>query len=195
MLFRSKLLKEYVATKKKDLSPDVLTTDPLKLFLIERDTLKTFNKVILNDQNVRSLISTSWPALRSTGKRDIPLIMGFGDGAVPIVESVHAAEKILSMHEDSEIEIGFIGLFQSSSYREGISKRSGRQWKKVDVVISDGMANIECTWWDKKKALRLPTDSIVYARGILKKDWRGRPSINLNEIVRAGSYDNEQFVN
>jgi DNA polymerase-3 subunit alpha len=193
---KKKLLEEWKAARKgkTSFSSEVTTSNPLEMFRAERDTLKTFNKVLLHDDGVMDLARKTWPAIRLTGKREIVAMMGEGEAAVPILESVAAADRLLAKHSDSEIEVGIVGLFQASSSKSGVSKKSGRRWSKVDVVISDGVSTIECVWWDRKKPLRLPVDSLIYARGILKKDWRGKPSIVLEEVVRSGEFESQPEI-
>jgi hypothetical protein len=53
-------------------------------------------------------------------------------------------------------------------------------------MVSDGIVDIECTWWDHMKALRLPVNSIVYIRGKLKRGWKDMPMIGILEVQKIG---------
>ena len=81
-----------------------------------------------------------------------------------------------------------VGLFQSSTHRSGISKK-GKPWSKVDIVLSDGLSTIECAQWDQKRALRYPTNSLVYVMGYVKRGWKGSPSIEVLEVERLVKVD------
>lgn len=186
---RKKLLDRYVEVKQsKPIAQDVYSCDPMHLLLNEREYFKCFNRPLLSDTEVVKTVSGIWPALSVTGNSAVPLYMG----NVPVIGSVKAAQIIADRQADNQdepIEAGFIGFFVSSSYKEGVSKKSGRPWRKVEVIISDGLNNMECTWWDKRATLRFPKDTIVYARGSLKKGWKSAPVLDLIEVVMAGDID------
>ena len=192
---RAGFVKLYKTIKKvKTLSSDSLDFSPLGIFLDQKDTYKCFNKALIDDPLIRSEISTIWPAMRETRMKDIPLAFGTAP-TVPVIASVNVAAKMIDAQERSEsneqIRVAMVGLYQSSNHRSGISKK-GKPWSKVDVIISDGLSTIECTRWDQKRAFRFPTNSLIYVMGILKKGWKGSPSLEILEIDRLEKPDHKR---
>lgn len=178
---RLKLLQEYTDTRKcRPLPVDVYDTDPLSIFLNERTANKVFSRTLISVPEIRALLVSRWKILQQTGKKAVPLMMG----TTPVIASMKAARAILEKQD--EIEVGFIGIYEGSESAKGVSKKSGRPWKKVDVKVSDGIETMVCTIWDKDKALRVPLDSIFYVRGKLKKGWKGDPTITIEEVQRLG---------
>jgi DNA polymerase-3 subunit alpha len=172
--------------KVKTIPPEVNQISPLDLFLNQRDIYKCFNKVLLADPLIRQEISITWPSMRETRRRDIPLAFGSAP-TIPVISSIAVAAKLIDAQERAEsndkVKVAMIGLFQSSTHRSGISKR-GKPWSKVDIVLSDGLSTIECAQWDQKRALRYPTNSLVYVMGYVKRGWKGSPSIEVLEVER-----------
>ena len=146
---------------------------------MERDTNRCFNKNLLDNNEIKADLMNHWPALRTTGDRAVPLIMG----TVRVLLNVKVAEALLS--NNYEKEVGMILLYQSSSYSSGISAKSQRPWKKVSVILSDGYAEVECVMWDKPKALNWNKDSIVYVKGVLKEGWKTPVSLTIKEIDKV----------
>jgi DNA polymerase-3 subunit alpha len=184
---RQAFVKLFKTMKKvKTIPPEVNQTSPLNLFLNQRDIYKCFNKVLLADALIRQEISITWPSMRETRKKDIPLAFGSAP-TIPVISSVAVAAKLIDAQERSEssdkIKVAMVGLFQSSTHRSGISKR-GKPWSKIDIVLSDGLSAIECAQWDQKRALRYPTNSLVYVMGYVKRGWKGSPSLEVLEVER-----------
>jgi DNA polymerase III alpha subunit len=177
--------------KVKTIPSEVSDNSPLNMFLNQRDTYKCFNKALLLDPLIRAEISAIWPSMRETKRNDIPFAFGTAP-TIPVIASVAVAEKLLESQERSEntdrIKVAMIGLFHSSSHRSGISKR-GKPWSKVDVILSDGISSIECVFWDQKKSLRYPVNSLVYVMGYIKRGWRGSATLDLLEIERLNKFD------
>ena len=195
---RLKLINEYCKIrkiKKNKISNSMFDVSPLNMFFQERDTCMTFNRTLVADPEIMSKIVETWKFImpNPTGNRDIPFITNptmFSRADMkkynntmptPIVASVAAASRIIGGNVD-KIECGFIGFFSSSSYKTGKSKKNGKDWHKLEVIVSDGQTEIECVMWDVKKPLRLPVNSIVLVRGDLKTGWRGEPQITISEI-------------
>jgi hypothetical protein len=175
------MLQEYMDTRKcRPLPIDIYDVDPLSVFLSEKAANKVFNRTLTSDEGILDIITSSWKMMKTTGKKAIPLVMG----SVPVIASMKAARAILEKQD--EIEVGFVGIYEGSESAKGVSKKSGREWKKVDVSVSDGVETMVCTKWDASKAYRIPLDSIFYVRGILKKGWKGDPAITIQEVQRLG---------
>lgn len=157
-------------------SEDVLQTNPLQVFFMEKESNKVFNKNLLTDADVRATILSKWPNLKTTGRKGIPLVL---DG-LPIISNAKVAEGLITHgHEE---EVGMIMLYQSSQVKKGVSKKSGQPYAFLNIMLSDGYQEIECTDWKKTKALRYKENSLVFVRGTLKKGFRTASSINLREI-------------
>jgi DNA polymerase-3 subunit alpha len=189
---RQEFIKLFKSLKKvKTIPPEVNQNSPLDMFLNQRDIYKCFNKVLLADPLIRQEISATWPSMRETRRKDIPLAFGSAP-TIPVISSIAVASKLIDAQERSEsndkIKVAMVGLFQSSTHRSGISKR-GKPWSKVDIVLSDGLSTIECAQWDQKRALRYPTNSLVYVMGYVKRGWKGSPSIEVLEVERLVKVD------
>lgn len=178
ILARKKIVEYYFKkrkTKKVIENPKTM----LEVFLEEREINKCFNKTILSIPEIQSIAYKNWPALSSTNSKAIPMRMG----DVIVLGNVKIAKGLLQKQDISEI--GFIGLYEGSESKSGISKKSGRPWSNVVVKISDGLSSIDCVWWDKNKPLKYKINSIVYIRGRLKTDWKGNPSIEIMDIEKV----------
>jgi hypothetical protein len=81
-------------------------------------------------------------------------------------------------------EVGLILLFDSSTHKKGISKKSGKEYNMVKAQLTDGFSILECTWWDKRSALRWDKNSIVFVRGTLSEGWGGITNLTVKEMER-----------
>jgi hypothetical protein len=178
---RKAFLENYVLLrgKKLKLQPDIFNVDPLSVFLMEKEHNQAFNKHLLSDPELRAIIKNRWPGLQDTNRPGIPLMMG----DTPVLSNIKIAEGLVK--KGYEREVGMILLFESSEYSSGISKKSGKPWKKVSVNLSDGFSNIECIEWDRKGALGWDKNCIVYVRGMLKQGWKTPVSLQIEEIERV----------
>lgn len=177
---RKAFIEQYTKLRGKTikLQEDVFKYDPLNIFLMEKEFNRAFNKHLLSDQSVLKIIKDRWPALTETGRKNLPLKMG----DVPVIATVKDAEALLKGGYSREV--GMILLYESSEFARGISKKSGREWKKVSVFLSDGFATLECVEWDRKAALGWSKNSIVYVRGTLKAGWKTPVNLQIEEIER-----------
>lgn len=175
---RKAFIQQYATLRKKEikLQPEVFNYDPLSIFLMEKEYNRAFNKNLLSDDNIVNIIKNKWPALINTKSRAVPLYMK----DIPVVANIKVAEGLFKNNHDKQI--GMILLFESSDFAKGISKKSGRQWKKVSVMLSDGYSSIECVDWDRGAALGWPKNSLVYVRGTLKQGWKTAVSLQIDEI-------------
>lgn len=187
---REELLAYYKKKRKcNKFNEDLFDPDPLKIFLLERDTNKTFNKSVTQDPTVLSAILSNMPYLESTDKKAIPLadardVTRDKPKPVPVLANIDIAEKLLEKsHED---RVGMILLFEGSATRSGKSKKSGKPYKMLKIQMSDGYKEIEGIRWDADKALKFPKDSIVYVRGKLKSGWKTTVSFQVDSIEQIG---------
>jgi len=182
---RLKLISEYCKIrkiKKSKLSTSMFDVSPLNIFFQERDSCMTFSRTLLSDTALMSKVRETWSFIlkNPSGDKDLPYVTKSAKyidsktrrynqtESIPIVASVAAAARITNQNIEG-ISVGFIGFFQSSSHKTGNSKKTGKEWHKVEVMISDGQTEMECVIWDAKKALRLTTNTIVCIRGFMKK--------------------------
>lgn len=156
--------------------PEVLSSDPMEIFFMEKEYNKTFNKNLLTDPAVRKLILSKWPSLSPTGRKGIPFMIG----KTPVISNLKIAEGLIK--NEYESEVAMIMLFTGSKVRKGISKRTGNDYCFLNINLSDGYNDAESVDWKKTKPLRFKENSIVYIRGTLKKGFRAPVSINLKEI-------------
>jgi DNA polymerase III alpha subunit len=179
-------LKKVIKTKAKRakaFSPVFEETDAFKLFMMEREVSKIFAKSLLDDPLVCDYLKSRLPAMKPTGRAGIPYTLG-SESPTLLVKSVANMEAILIKKPDINQYFYAVMLFQSSAASKGISKKSGRPWKRVEVELSDGVRLMYATIWDKDKAFGWQTDSPVLVYGKLQTDWRGRPSMNIRDITR-----------
>lgn len=157
-------------------STDILTSDPMEIFFMEKEFNKTFNKNLLTDPEVRNLILNKWPSLAPTGRKGIPFMIG----KTPVISSLKIAEGLIK--NEHENEVAMIMLFTGSKIRKGKSKRTGNEYCFLNIDLSDGYNIAESVDWKRTKPLRLRENSIVYVRGTLKAGYKCPVSINLKEI-------------
>jgi DNA polymerase III subunit alpha len=183
---RTKLMEDYRLFKKSktNFKEDMLKMDPLSIFLQERDYNRCFNKNLTSDQEILNDILTTWPALKQTGRTAIPLVMKDSGSMeqVPVLPSIKLAEGLL--RKNFEKSVGMVLLYEGSTTRSGVSKKSGKKWTLTSVKLSDGYVSIEATDWNRKSPLKWPLNSIVYVQGKLKEGWKTPVSINVEEIER-----------
>ena len=98
------------------------------------------------------------------------------------------------LHNRPDLDMPFYGifLFQSSTSSCGISKSSGKPWKKVEVELSDGVRTIYIPIWDREKAFGWLANTPVIVYGFLKTDWRGRPTMSTKDISRLQDIPNRR---
>lgn len=168
--------------KQKAFDPIFEESDPFKLYMMEREVSKIFSKSLLSDQMVCKWLQSNLTALKPTGKPPLPFVMG--EDQTPILRDVDVMAKLLEKNPDMDNSFYGIFLFQSSSGKSGVSKKSGRPWKKLEVELSDGVRTIYCTIWDRDKPLRWNVDTPVIVYGRLALDWRSRPTLTINSIEK-----------
>lgn len=168
---------------KTEFKPEMYDLSPISIFLEEKEYNQSFNKYLLASEDVRKIIGTRWPALVDTGRKGVPFIMKSKTEDTMILGSIKVAEGLLKKNFDKEV--GMILLFDSSTYKTGTSKKSGRPWHMVSVTLSDGYNLIEASLWDAKKAFGWPQNTIVYVRGTLKTGWKTPVSFNIEEIEKV----------
>jgi DNA polymerase III subunit alpha len=183
---RKKLMDDYVKLKgSRPFKEEMYKLDPITVFLMEKDINKCFNKSLLDDQAVSVTVQTKLDELEWTGKRNVPFfrgIKGKQNEKLPVVGSIRAANNMVKNNFDGEV--GLILLFEGSSYKKGISKKSGKEYHMVKAQLTDGFSMLECTWWDKRSALRWEKNSIVFVRGTLSEGWGGILNLTVKEMER-----------
>lgn len=177
---RKKFIDDYILKRggKSKLKEDLYVFDPLSIFLLEKEHNQAFNKSLLAEQPLREILQSKWPALTSTGRAGVPLMMG----STPILANIKVAEGLLKNGVSKEI--GMILLYESSEFKRGTSKK-GKPYTNVSIVLSDGYTTLECTDWNRKAALGWPKNTIVYVRGTLKTGWKTPVSMTIEEIERV----------
>lgn len=184
---RKAMMTKYLGLRKSktEFKEDMWDLDPLKVFLQEKEYNSSFNRNLLSDPEVGKVLETKWPALRPTGRKGAPYLMKSSDEYREdcyVLGSVKVAEGLLKQHADQEVAM--ILLYDSSSYRTGKSKKTGKPWHCVSVLLSDGYNLIEATLWDQKKALGWAKNTIVYVRGTIQKGFRTTINFNVSEMEK-----------
>lgn len=188
---RVAFMNKYVGIRKSKTSfkPEMFDMNYLSIFLDERELNGAFNKSLLSSPDLIDILLSKWPGLRKTGSKLIPLALGHynnesnSDDSTYIIPDIKSAELMLL--NGATKEFGMIGLFQESSFASGVSKKSGKPWQKLSVVVSDGYNTMECTWWDRTKPLRYEKNSLIFIRGIFKPGWKTPVSMQVKEIERV----------
>jgi hypothetical protein len=194
---RKELMTRYLGLRKSktEFKEDMWDISPIKIFLQEREYNSSFNKSLLSNPDIGEILKQRWPALRSTSAPAIPYFMeaaktkdGEQEENCNVIGSVRVASNILKSPQANKLltrdgEIAMILLYDSSNYKQGISKK-GKAWHKVSVMLSDGYNMLEAVKWDAKKALGWSKDTIVYVRGVIKEGWSTSISITISEIEK-----------
>lgn len=185
---RKAFMAKYVSLRKSktEFKPEMFDLDPIKIFLQEKEYNQSFNKFLLSDSGIGKILESKWPALKPTGRKGVPYFMESAEEEredVYVLGSIKVAEGFLKKGYDKEV--GMMLLFDSSNYKQGVSKKTGKTWKRVSVMLSDGYNIVEATLWDAKKAFGWPKDTIVYVRGELKSGWKTSLSFNIKEIEKV----------
>lgn len=174
---RLALMEEYTSKRKsKPFKEEMMAVDPMSIFLMERETNKCFNKTILQDPDLLKMITSADSDFRVTGRKGVPVMYG----NTPCLANLLVAKALLE--KDHSDMVGMLMLFEGSSVKKGVSKKSGRPYSMVKVQLSDGYTSTDCVWWDRNKALNLPINSIVLVRGHLKAGWKTPVSITIREV-------------
>jgi DNA polymerase-3 subunit alpha len=161
--------------------PEMKDVNPLAIYFMEKDSNKTFNKNLLSDVDVRDFLKKKWPGLVDTGKKGAPFIMyDNANNPIPIINNIKVAEGLVL--KDHKKEVAMIMLYEGSSIKKGISKKTGKEYCGLNIILSDGYSHLECIDWNKTKPLRYPENSVVYIKGTLKEGFKESVSINLKEI-------------
>ena len=176
---RLALMNEYVTKRKcKPFKEEMYDVDPMAIFLMERETNKCFNKTLLKDSKLLDRVVAADPEFSITGRNGVPLLRH----NTPILANLMVAKGLVE--KEHEQLIGMVMLFEGSSIKKGVSKKSGKPYQMVKIELSDGYTTTECVWWDRKKALNFPINSIVFVRGQLKSGWKTPVSITIQELER-----------
>lgn len=176
---RIKLMKDYQTKRKcNPFKEEMYDVSPMSIFLMEKETNKCFNKTILGDPKLMNLVAATNSDFTATGRRGVPMMYR----RTPVLANLKVAEGLIdNKHDDT---VGMIMLFEESTSRKGVSKKSGKPYTMVKATLSDGYSNVECVWWDRKKALGWPHNSIVFIRGQLKEGWNTPVSITVSDMER-----------
>lgn len=184
---RKTFMDTYVSLRKSKTAfkPEMYEMDPLSIFLDERELSESFNRNLLSSEEIQDIIIARWPGVRKTGNKAFPLVMGgLSDDSEPtyIASDLRTVEELFANGKLRDRKIAMIGLYDRSETASGISKKSGRPWKKLGVFVSDGFGTLECTMWDRDKPLRYKQNSIVYVYGDIKSGWKSPISMVLSDV-------------
>jgi DNA polymerase-3 subunit alpha len=181
---RKKFMDKYISLRKSKTAfkPEMYEVDALKLFLDEREYNQSFNKSLLSVPDIRKILEVKWPGLQPTNTKLVPFTMGPEENKTYIIDSVDTAEKLLE--KGQEKEVGLFMLFDGSSHRSGISKKTNKPWELVSVEMNDGYKSMEGSYWKMKKAFGWSAGTIIYVRGTIQKGWKTPVSINITEMER-----------
>lgn len=183
---RKTFMKRYTSLRKSKtkFKEEMYDIDDISVFMQEKEYNLAFNKSLLSSPEVLKIVQSKWPGLKSTGRKAIPFYMQSGNNnETYILSNIKVAEGLLNKNHN--IDTGMILLYESSSYRQGVSKKTGRPWHKVSLILSDGYNTLEATMWDAKKAFGWPKNTIVYVNGKLKAGWKTTINIDIKEITKV----------
>lgn len=176
---RYDFMEEYCQLRKcKNFKEDMWNITSVDVFIQEKEYNQCFNKTLLSDPDVSKMIVNRWPDLSKTDKIAIPYFIR----NTPIISNLKIAEGMVAKRIDREV--GMMLLYQGSRLKQGVSKKSGKEYCFVSVTLSDGYSEVECTWWDRKKPLGWKKDTIVYVTGTLKEGWKSPVAINVIDMDR-----------
>lgn len=181
---RKKLMADYLSLRKVKSKFDeaLLQTDPISIFLMEKDINTCFNKSLLEVPEISTHVALVVDDLEATGRRNVPFFKPSKKGKLPVVGGIRAATSLLKNNYQGDV--GLILLFESSSHRSGVSKRTGKEYTMVEAILTDGFSSLKCVWWDRKQPLRWNKNSIVFVRGVLSEGWGGMLNLTVAEMER-----------
>jgi DNA polymerase-3 subunit alpha len=181
---RKKFMETYISLRKGKTSfkPEMYNADNLRIFLDEREYNLSFNKSLLSVTGIKQILESKWAGLQPTKNTMIPYTMGNDEGKIIIIDGVETAERLFEKKHDKEV--GLFMLFDGSSYRTGLSKRTGKRWDLVSIDMNDGYKGMEGSFWKMKKAFGWSKDTIIYVRGTLQKGWKTTVCLNINEMEK-----------
>lgn len=177
---RRKFMQDFI-TKRKTTSSfkDELTKcDPISIFLMERETNKTFNKTVLSDPDLKKLILHKWNSLTPTGNRNIPFQTI--DGTL-VLSGVRMGQALLKSGSAENKNFAMVMMYEGSSVKQGVSKK-GNKYCFTKIQLSDGFNSIEAVDWNRQHPLRYPINSLVYVEGTLKEGWKTPLSLVISQI-------------
>lgn len=183
---RARLIDIFRRTKKsssKGLKDETfLNPSLLDVFLSERTANTCFNKSIVDSSsNLRPIIeNTAKVHINPTNSTHFPYELKLSSEDAPI--KVARTFGTLSSFIDSKTTMAMVCLFEGSEARSGISKRSGREWCNVTLTLNDGAQSVQAAWWNRKKALGLPINTMCIVMGTPERDWKGRITLNITGI-------------
>jgi DNA polymerase-3 subunit alpha len=183
---RKAFMKRYTSLRKSKakFKDDMYDIDSMSIFMQEKEYNQAFNKSLLSFPEITTLLQAKWPGLKKTGRKGIPFYMQSGSSEETyVLGSIKVAEGLIKKGFDKDV--GIILLYESSSYSFGTSKKTGRPWHKVSVILSDGYNSMEAIMWDTKKALGWSKNTIVYVGGKLKTGWKTPVSIDVRELTKV----------
>jgi DNA polymerase-3 subunit alpha len=177
---RIALVNQYKALRNsKKIDESLYDVNPLTIYTQERETNTVFNKPILGDLDVVAELQKIWPGFRRTQNKGIPLMMG----TTGILRDLKIAAGMVGSNVTDQ-EFGFVLLYKGSSMFSGISKKTGRPFEMLKVMLFDGIQEVEAVHWRCTNPLRFPVGSLVYVRGTVTTGFKYPVSINISEIRR-----------
>lgn len=177
---KNKLVNEYIELRKGKVqfNDSVYLKSPIDIFLTERNINTCFNKTILSDKDILDIIIENKPSFSLTGRKGVPII----DGQTPIIANVRVAEELVKRNHEGTV--GMVLLYGGSTAKSGISKKNGKNYSFVKLILSDGYFETEAMIWNENKALKYPINSLIYVRGQLKEGWKNSINIEVSSIEK-----------
>ena len=182
---RKKLMNDYVSIRgSRPFKEELYKLDPISIFLMEKEINKCFNKSLLEDPTIVAIVDNRLDELERTGSCNTPFFRGVKNSKakVPVMGSIRAAHNMVK--KQYEGEVGLVLLFDSSTHKTGISKKSNKEYSFVKALLTDGFSVLECTWWDKRSPLRWTKNCMVFVRGVLSEGWGGKLQLTVKEMER-----------
>ena len=179
---------------KKDIAEidiDLLDVTPLSIFLQEKEVNSCFNKTILEDHYLKEDILKTWKSINKTSSPSFPFEIDYPNMVkATIIKNIETLMKAKDFLIGKEI--GMIVFYEESTFKKGVSKKSGKEWRGTFSVFSDGTNNIDCIQWDTNCNYRYPKNSIIYVYGTVQNDFRGNASISIKELNRISLGENNE---
>lgn len=177
---KKELLETYLKKRKRKsgFKEELFLTDPLSLFLMEKEANQCFGKTLLNYPGLNDVLKNKWPALRDTGREGIPFL--FGEKSVPVLSKIKVAEHLVA--KEHEQKVGMILLYEDSLQKNITAKKSGKKYDLVELTLSDGFNHITGTIWNQDKAPDWDKNKIVYVQGVLKEGYNTTTNITIETI-------------
>lgn len=204
---RLDLLKQYLAIKKsKKIYPEEeLIKDDLARYFREKELFICFNRSIFTVPAIKTrllkmekglLVDDQGNTYKTFSEKEVPFFTSFNkiekrlqelEAKYPNPKDILPPPSFAKMSDQerkkkqNERVLYACGIFVSSEVRFGTSKKTGKPWSMLKIVLTDGQKSIEFVKWGAVQPLKARVNSLVIVSGYPCRGWKGDPQIISSE--------------